>query len=132
VDAQGLTRAIDYLAAVAGLSETERRALIRPHALNPAVLHARIFGPAPLAPETITASFVEGARVRADALAALADAIGGEPLGREIRSILVAHPLPLGTEREDAAPALRAAYAAHERAAVIIAAALDATRKHSI
>jgi hypothetical protein len=60
------------------LSEDERRALIRPHAVNPAVLHARVFGRAPLARETVMGSFVEGARVRADGLAALADTIGGD------------------------------------------------------
>src|SRR6185437_12824347 len=90
VDAQGVTRAIDHLAQAAGLSETERRELIRPHAVNPAVLHARVFGRAPLTRETVVASFVEGARVRADALVALADAIGGEPLGRKVRRLLVA------------------------------------------
>lgn len=126
VDAQGLTRAIDYLAAEAGLSESERRALILPHALNPAVLHARIFGPAPLARETVIASFVEGARVRADALAALADAAGGEPLGQEVRGVLVASPPPIAAEGNGAVAELRATYAAHERAAVMIAASLDA------
>lgn len=125
VDAQGLTRAIDYLATAAGLSEGERRALIRPHALNPAVLHARIFGPAPLARETVIASFVEGARVRADALAALADAVGGETLGQEVRGVLVASPPPVGAEADGAVAELRATYAAHERAAVMIAEGLD-------
>src|ERR1700694_4922634 len=71
VDAQGVTRAIDHLAAPAGLSVSERRALIRPHAVNPAVLHARVFGRAPLARETVIGSFVEGARVLADGLSAL-------------------------------------------------------------
>jgi hypothetical protein len=127
VDAQGVTRAIDHLAEAAGLSESERRALIRPHAVNPAVLHARVFGPAPLTRETVVASFVEGARVRADALVALADAIGGEPLGLEVRKLLVADPPPVQAEGEDVVPALRATYAAHERAAVLIAAFLDAT-----
>ena len=79
VDAQGVTQAIDHLATAAGLSDSERRALIRPHAVNPAVLHARVFGGAPLARETVIGSFVEGARVRAEALAALADTVGGEP-----------------------------------------------------
>src|SRR5947209_10006967 len=120
VDAQGVTQAIDHLAAAAGLSESERRGLIRPHAVNPAVLHARVFGRAPLAPETVIASFVEGARVRADALAALADAVGGEPLGREVRAVLIADPLPAGADGDDAVAALRAAYAAHERAALLI------------
>jgi hypothetical protein len=125
VDAQGVTRAIDYLGIAAGLTEGERRALIRPHALNPAVLHARVFGGAPLARETVISSFVEGARVRAEALAALADAAGGEPLGREVRSLLVARPPPAGGDGEDVVEALRATYAAHERAALMIAARLD-------
>jgi hypothetical protein len=127
VDAQGVTQAIDHLATAAGLSAGERRALIRPHAVNPAVLHARVFGGAPLTRETVIGSFVEGARVRADALAALADIVGGEPLGREVRALLVAHPPPAGAAGDDVVPALRATYAAHERAALLIAAGLDAT-----
>ncbi len=126
VDAQGLTGAIDHLADAAGLSERERRELIRPHAVNPAVLHARVFGAAPLSQETVMASFVEGARVRADALAALADAVGGEPLGSAVRGLLVEHPPPLNAGAADAVDALRATYAAHERAALLIAARLDA------
>lgn len=125
VDAQGVTRAIDHLAEAAGLSESERRALIRPHAVNPAVLHARVFGRAPLTRETVVSSFVEGARVRADALVALADEIGGEPLGLEVRKLLVADPPPTRADADDVIPALRATYAAHERAAVLIAASLD-------
>jgi hypothetical protein len=125
VDAQGVTRAIDHLAEAAGLSESERRALIRPHAVNPAVLHARVFGRAPLTRETVVASFVEGARVRADALLALADEIGGESLGLEVRKLLVADPPPAHAEGDDVIPALRATYAAHERAAVLIATSLD-------
>src|SRR6201994_1394779 len=126
VDAQGVTRAIDHLAVAAGLSESERRALIRPHAVNPAVLHARVFGRAPLTRDTVVASFVEGARVRADALTALADAVGGEPLGATIRQLLVAHPPPVSADAPDVVDALRATYAAHERAAMLIAARLDA------
>jgi hypothetical protein len=126
VDAQGVTEAIDHLAGAAGLSESERRELIRPHAVNPAVLHARVYGTAPLSRETVMASFVEGARVRADALAALADAIGGEALGSQVRGLLVEHPPPLDGGAEDAVEALRATYAAHERAALLIAAELDA------
>lgn len=125
VDAQGVTRAIDQLAAAAGLSIDERRALIRPHAINPAVMHARVFGGAPLARETVIGSFVEGARVRADALAALADVVGGAELGTAVRALLVADPPPAGAEGPDVVPALRATYAAHERAALAIAAALD-------
>ena len=129
VDAQGVTQAIDHLAAAAGLSESERRALIRPHAVNPAVLHARVYGRAPLARETVIASFVEGARVRADALAALADAVGGESLGRDVRELLVAHPPPVRADGPDVVPALRATYAAHEQAAVMIATRLDEPSK---
>ena len=125
VDAQGVTQAIDHLAVAAGLSEVERRSLIRPHAVNPAVLHARVFGRAPLSRETVLASFVEGARVRAEALGALADVIGGESLGREVREVLVAHPPPVRADGPDVVPALRATYAAHERAAILIAGRLD-------
>jgi hypothetical protein len=125
VDAQGVTRAIDHLAAAAGLSVTERRELIRPHAVNPAVLHARVFGAAPLGRETVIASFVEGARVRAEALASLADTIGGEELGQEVRRLLVEYPPPARADAPDVVPALRATYAAHERATVAIAASLD-------
>jgi hypothetical protein len=126
VDAQGLTRAIDHLASAAGLSEDERRGLVRPHALNAAVLHARVFGAEPLARETVIASFVEGAQVRADALVALADGIGGDHLGQAVRRILVDHPPPIDAVGQDVVQALRATYAAQERAAVTIAAALDA------
>ena len=94
VDAQGVTQAIDHLAVAAGLTPSERLELIKPHAVNPAVLHARVFGRAPLAPETVIGSFVDGARVRADALAALADTVGGEELGAEVRGLLVAPPAP--------------------------------------
>jgi hypothetical protein len=89
------------------------------------VLHARVFGGAPLARETVISSFVEGARVRADSLAALADAVGGEALGSEVRSLLVADPPPLGAEGQDVVAALRATYGAQERAAIAIAAELD-------
>jgi hypothetical protein len=125
VDAQGVTQAIDHLATAAGLSRSERRDLIRPHAVNPAVLHARVFGRAPLTRATVIASFVDGARVRADTLAALADAVGGEPLGQEVRRLLVEYPPPVDPEGQDVVPGLRATYAAQERAAVMIAASLD-------
>jgi len=125
VDAQGVTQAIDHLATAAGLSESERHELIRPHAVNPAVLHARVFGGAPLTRETVIASFVEGARVRADSLAVIADAVGGEALGQEVRSLLVAHPPPIGAGADDVVEELRATYAAQEQAALMIAAALD-------
>lgn len=125
VDAQGITEAIDHLAGAAGLSPAERRTLVRPHGVNPAVMHARVFGAAPLAEAAIVASFDDGARVRADALARLADAIGGPALGVEVRALLVEHPLPLADEGLAAVPALRAAYRAQERAAVAVARSLD-------
>ena len=65
MDAQGVAAAIDYLAETAGFSAEERRALIWPHGVNPAVLHARVFGGAPLGRGTVIGAFVEGARVRA-------------------------------------------------------------------
>ena len=132
VDAQGLTRAIEHLGSAAGLSDDERRALIRPHAVNPAVLHARVFGAAPLSRETVIASFVEGARVRAGALTALAEAIGGEPLVREVRTALAADPPPVHASAPDVLPALRATYAAQERAAVLIAVGLDRTQTSQV
>jgi hypothetical protein len=126
VDAQGVTRAIDHVADAAGLSAEERRALVRPHAVNPAVMHARVYGRAPLAPATVIASFVDGARVRADALVTLADRVGGEALGSEVRALLARHPPPVDAADPEAVPALQATYAAQERAAVMIAAGLDA------
>jgi hypothetical protein len=125
VDAQGVTRAIDHIATAAGFSDADRRALVRPHGANPAVLHARVFGAAPLARETVIGSFVEGARVRADALTTLADSVGGEELGGEVRSLLSESPPPADLAAAAAVQALRATYAAHERAAVMIAARLD-------
>lgn len=127
VDAQGVTQAIDHLAISAGLSDAERRELIRPHAVNPAVMHARVFGRAPLARETVVGSFVEGARVRADALSGLADIVGGEPLGQAVRELLVEHPPPVSADGPDVVSTLQATYAAQERAALLIAAALDLT-----
>jgi hypothetical protein len=126
VDAQGVTRAIDYLADAAGLSPAERRGLIQQHALNPAVLHARIFGPAPLERDTVIASFVDGARVRADALGILADTVGGTRLGQAVRGVLVDSPPPAVVDGQDAVGALKATYGAQERAALMIAAGLDA------
>jgi hypothetical protein len=127
VDAQGITRAIDHLASAVGFSDSDRRELVRPHGVNPAVMHARVFGAAPLARETVIGAFVDGARVRAEALTALADEAGGEPLGLEIRTLLSDNPLPAPTD-EDAVSALRRAYLAHERAALLIAAVIDRQR----
>lgn len=124
VDAQGITRAIDHLASAAGFSADERHALVRPHAINPAVMHARVFGRAPLSRDTVIASFVEGARVRAEALGAVADAVGGDALGSEIRNLLVEHPPPASAADAEAVVALRDTYRAQEQAALRIAEAL--------
>src|SRR4051812_6846431 len=89
VDAQGITDAIELVGEAIGLSDVERRTLIRPHGVNPAVMHARVFGGAPLAEETIIGSFVDGARVRAGGLATLADVTGNDALSAEVRRLLV-------------------------------------------
>jgi hypothetical protein len=78
-----------------------------------------------LTEETLIGSFVEGARVRADALANLGEVVGGVALGSEVRAVLVECPLPLAAEGLAGVPALRDAYAAQERAVVTIAARLD-------
>jgi hypothetical protein len=129
VDAQGVTRAIDHLAAAAGMSVVERRALVSPHAVNPAVLHARVFGRAPLGRGTVIASFVEGARVRADALGSLADTVGGEELGQRVRQLLVSSPPPVDPGQPGVVAALRSTYEAQEQAAMMIAAGLDDVEK---
>ena len=81
-------------------------------------MHARVFGGAPLAEETVMGSFVDGARVRAGALIALAERIGSADLGAEVNALLVDHPLPLAGDGLAGVPALRAAYAAQERGRV--------------
>jgi hypothetical protein len=68
VDAGGITRAIDHLAAVVGLSAQLRDEQTREHRANSAVLHGRVFGRTPLSRATVLAAFVDGARVRAKAL----------------------------------------------------------------
>jgi hypothetical protein len=78
----------------------------------------------------MTTTSVPGSRprspwVRADALANLAEVVGGAALGGEVRSLLVGCPLPLAGEGLAGVPALRDAYAAQERAVVAIAARLD-------
>jgi hypothetical protein len=88
-------------------------------------MHARVFGGAPLAEETVMGSFVEGARVRADALVNLAEVIGGPPLTADVRARLVEHPLPLSDQGMAGVAALRAAYEAQEQAVLAIAAQLD-------
>ncbi len=128
VDAQGITRAIDHLAGAAGFSQLERRRFVSPHAVNPAVLHARVFGAAPLTTETVIGAFVDGARVRADAIVTLAESVGDEALIRDVHALLIDHPLPTADGREstrDPAGALRDAYAAQELATLRIAEHLD-------
>src|SRR3954468_24602783 len=103
VDATGITQALDYLGETAGLDlHTEQ---VKGHKTNAAVLHGRVFGRAPLSRDTIHAAFVDGARVRAHALAHLADAIGGAALADDVTTLLAEHP-PTGD--------LEAAYDAQE------------------
>ena len=85
-------------------------------------MHARVFGGEPLSQATVMGSFVEGARVRAEALASLADMVGASA---EVRELLVEDPLPLPDDGLAGVPALRAAYEAQERAVVAIATRLD-------
>jgi hypothetical protein len=124
VDAQGIQHAIDHLAMAAGFSDEQRRRLILPHAANPAVLHARVFGAEGLTDSTVIGAFVEGARVRADALGVLADEVGGRDLGARVRLLLTEKPPPIESD-PDATEALVTTYKAQERAAMLIAGALD-------
>ena len=117
VDATGITQAIDHLGEAAGLDLHREQA--QGHKTNSAVLHGRVFGCAPLSRDTVLAAFVDGARVRAETLAHLAEAVGGDALADEVRASLERHP-PAATE-----PELRAAYAAQEDAALRIAVHLD-------
>ena len=82
--------------------------------------HARLVSVAP--PELRESLPVDGQGVTA-AIDHL-DAVGGEALGQEVRTLLVEHPPPVATD-EEVVPTLRATYAAQERAAVLIAASLD-------
>jgi hypothetical protein len=125
VDAQGIQRAIDHLALAVAFSDEQRRNLIRPHAVNPAVLHARVFGAEGLTDSTVLGAFVDGARVRADALGVLADEAGGEDLGAKVRILLADNPPPTDTDA-GAVNALIDTYKAQEQAALLIARALDA------
>jgi len=126
VDATGITQAIEHLAAAVALADELRAEQAAGHRANPAVLHGRVFGRAPLSADTVLAAFVEGARVRADVLLRLADAAGGTALAERVGALLGEHPPPTDAAADDAAEALRDTYAAHERAAVLIAEALDA------
>jgi hypothetical protein len=97
----------------------------RGHEANAAVLHGRVFGRAPLTPDTVLAAFADGARVRADVLLELAEAVGGSMLREEIAADLAVAPAPQDTAGAAALVALRTAYAAQEAAVVRVAEALD-------
>jgi hypothetical protein len=117
VDAAGITQAIDHLAEAGGLSgAVVHGEQVQGHRTNAAVLHLRVFGREPLAPETVVGAFVDGARVRAAALTRLAQELGGAALEDEVRALVAV----------DAGSPLPELYAAHERAAVRLAEHLDA------
>jgi hypothetical protein len=127
VDATGITQAIEHLATAVQLGDELRAEQAAGHRANPAVLHGRVYGRAPLSPDTVLAAFVDGARVRAGVLGQLAEAIGGDDLAAAVRGELSAHPLPGDDAAGDAATnALRDAYGAQERTVLVLAAALDA------
>ena len=127
VDATGVTRGIDVLAAAVGIDTELREQRDRLNRANPAVLHGRVFGRAWLSPETVVAAFADGARVRGTLLERLAAAIDGDALRVEVRKILAAHPPPEATAPvAQHTAALRSAYAAQERAVLLCAERLDA------
>jgi hypothetical protein len=142
VDATGVTRAIEILAAAVGIGAEIRAERDRLNRSNPAVLHGRVFGRVPLGPDTVVAAFAEGARARATLLARLAEAIDGDALRGEVQALLAEHPPPdadAGAAGEpagesaldagaDRVAALRAAYDAQERAVLLCAGRLDAVR----
>jgi hypothetical protein len=125
VDATGIAQAIDILAAEVGIAGEIRAARDRMNRANPAVLHGRVYGRAPLGPDTVVAAFAEGARARATLLERLAESIGGADLRDDVRSLLADHPLPDSSDPERIA-GLRAAYDAQERAVLLCAGRLDA------
>ena len=129
VDAAGITRAIDHLAAVVGLSARLRDEQTRGHRANPAVLHGRVFGRTPLSRATVLAAFVEGARVREGALRQLARRVGGSKLEDAVRELLAARAPELAGDDDTADAVLRAVYAAQEEAAMVIATHLDARER---
>jgi len=136
VDATGVTQAIEILATAVGIDAEVLAERDRLNRANPAVLHGRVFGRAPLAPETVVAAFAEGARVRAVLLERLAVEIDGDALRDEVRALLADHPPPESDGAAYANPspggraapvaALRAAYDAQERAVLLCAGRLDA------
>ena len=136
VDATGVTQAIEILATAVGIDAEVLAERDRLNRANPAVLHGRVFGRAPLTPETVVAAFAEGARVRAILLERVAVEIDGDALRDEVRALLADHPPPASDGPPDAGPspdgpaarvaALRAAYDAQERAVLLCAGRLDA------
>ena len=114
VDATGITQGIELLAGAVGIADELRADRDRGHRANPAVLHGRVFGRAPLSPDTVAAAFAEGARVRDGQLVRLAAAVDGGVARAEVRALL------------DAAPGdLAGVYAAQERALLLLADRLD-------
>jgi hypothetical protein len=114
VDGTGIAQALDHLGEATGLDLHHEQ--VEGHKTNAAVLHGRVFGRQPLSRDTVTAAFVDGARVRALTIAHLAEAVGGEDLAAEVLGMLDEFPASVD---------LPAAYSAQERAAVLIAAHLD-------
>jgi len=125
VDATGITQALAHVAQALGVADELEARQAREHRANPAVLHGRVFGRAPLGAETVLAAFVDGARVRAALLQDVADAAGGQPLAAEVAALLAADPPPGDLADPGALDALQASYAAQERAVLRVAQALD-------
>ncbi|QEC50358.1 hypothetical protein FSW04_24085 [Baekduia soli] len=126
VDAAGVTQAMEHLAQALGRADRLHADQARGHQANPAVLHGRVYGRAPLSPETVLAAFTEGARVRAGLLLDLAEAIDGQDLRAAVGDLLDAGPLPSDPASPGAADALRAGYEAQEVAVLCCAERLDA------
>jgi hypothetical protein len=125
VDATGITQAIEHLAGAVELRDELAAEQALGHRANPAVLHGRVFGRAPLSPDTVLAAFADGARVREGVLEHLAMAIGGGDLALRVRAALSAFPPPEVVAGPEATAALRATYAAQERVVVDLARELD-------
>jgi hypothetical protein len=125
VDATGITQAIEHLATAVELRDELRAEQALGHRANPAVLHGRVFGRAPLSPDTVLAAFADGARVREGVLEHLATAIGGGGLALRVRAALASYPPPEVVAGPEATEALRATYAAQERVVVDLARELD-------
>src|SRR3954464_14582722 len=83
VDATGVTRGIEILAAAVGIEDEIRAERDRLNRANPRALPGRVFGRAPLGPEMVVAAFADGARVRAVLLERIPRALHGEALRGE-------------------------------------------------